>query len=256
MEDKKRKRQRNKKFSQKPPVPIEPEVFNPVVQEWKENRRRRDVGYRKITRHKKVGTGTFKERDKKERAALRKSYNDCEYYVTPITMVDDFLEAFTEDFPNVFENKQILDPTAGGTTYTEMPYPFALRKYTEGKDSRVITVDIREDSRAKIIGDYLALDFKDKYDIIITSPPVKSLLHILKKALDEVKEGGYVIFLMKLRLANSKRRREIFRKYPLAAVYVHDKTPATGMYAQHSNDFAHFVWQKGKKDFNCIFKLV
>jgi len=78
--------------------------------------------------------------------------------------------------------------------YRSMSYPEAL--WTLSALSNITftldTVDIRETSLAEIKGDYLNLDFKNKYDIIITNPPFSLSLPIIEKAIDEVKEGGYV----------------------------------------------------------------
>ena len=90
----------------------------------------------------------------------------ADYYVTPINKIVEFIDAFVE-VEEDFEGK-ILDPCSGGDENHLMSYPEALKRcgYTD-----IDTIDIREDSLAIIKGNYLEMDCKNIYDIIITNPP-------------------------------------------------------------------------------------
>ena len=85
------------------------------------------------------------------------------------------------------ENVRILDCSAGGDKEHSMSYPKALKTFG---CNDITTIDIREDSLADIKGNYLEIDCKGKYDVIITNPPFNISRSIIDKALDDVSEGG------------------------------------------------------------------
>ena len=89
----------------------------------------------------------------------------ADYYRTPINKILEFLEEL-ESTISLDKGVSILDPCGGGDRTNPMSYPTALR---EKGFYNVDTIDIREDSLAKVKGDYLLLDCKDKYDVIITN---------------------------------------------------------------------------------------
>ena len=128
--------------------------------------------------------------------------NKYDYYITPQIEIKKFFEIFKNYYIN--EDSLILDPCAGGDINHEMSYPSVLKEY----GYKVDTLDIREDSRAEIIADYLNYEVTKKYDIIITNPPFNLSMDFLKKALDDVEDGGYVIMLLRLNFYGSKKRND------------------------------------------------
>ena len=104
-----------------------------------------------------------------------------DYYITPVNRIIDFLNEFNKH-ENVFkENVRILDCSAGGDKEHGMSYPEALNSIGYND---ITTIDIREDSLADIKGNYLEIDCKGKYDVIITNPPFNISRNIIDKALD------------------------------------------------------------------------
>lgn len=94
-----------------------------------------------------------------------------DYYVTPHKPIEEFLSAFLQeekiDRP---DRLTWLDPCAGGDALNEMSYPAVLK---QAFDPSLTTLDIREDSRAEVIGDYLQMNgLQDCFDVIITNPPL------------------------------------------------------------------------------------
>ena len=78
-----------------------------------------------------------------------------DYYITPIRPITEFLEQLMIYEPQVFSDETLfLDPTAGGDDEHPMSYPEALKMYGIS-DEKIVTMDIREDSRAQIKCDYL-----------------------------------------------------------------------------------------------------
>ena len=121
-----------------------------------------------------------------------------DYYITPVNRIIDFLNEFNKH-ENVFkENVRILDCSAGGDKEHSMSYPEALKTFG---CNDITTIDIREDSLADIKGNYLEVDCKGKYDVIITNPPFNISRSIIDKALDDVSEGGVCDNATKIKLS-------------------------------------------------------
>lgn len=172
---------------------------------------------------------------------------DYDYYKTPIKEIEKFLISFHSNLFIIMGNDvKILDPCAGGSKKDNMSYPQAYKNL--GWQNKIDTIDIREDSKADIIGDYLNIDCKNKYDIIITNPPFDISLEIIKKALQDVKENGYVIMLQRLNFLGSKKRFNFWQENMPNYIFVHHKRMSfiEGK-GTDSIEYAHYVWQKGWK---------
>ena len=170
----------------------------------------------------------------------------ADYYVTPVKKIEEFLFKFNE-YEDIF-NKDIiiLDPCAGGDEINEMSYPLALNKFNS--NLIIDTLDIRSDSRAKVKGDFLETNTKGKYDVIITNPPFNISLDIINKALDDVKDDGFVIMLLRLNYFGGKVRRNLWENHMPKYCFVHNKR--IGFLNNGKTDsieYCHMVWQKGYK---------
>lgn len=141
----------------------------------------------------------------------------------------------------------ILDPCAGGTQEKEdMSYPSALLKYTLDNPCVIDTIDIRHDSCASTIGDYLKIDCAGKYDVIITNPPFSCALEIIQKALADVKDGGIVVMLLRLNFFGSQARQDWLQKNMPDYCYVHSKRMNFTGKGTDSVEYMHAVWRKTK----------
>ncbi len=176
--------------------------------------------------------------------------NADDYYVTPHWLIEDFLAAFSENCRFNFDEQAyplMLDPSAGGCDKYEMSYPTVLEKH----GFNVNSWDIREDSRANLTGvNFLNVPSYEsrKYDMIITNPPFNVAQEFTEHALEMVKEGGLVIMLQRLNWLGSQKRKPMWQKLPLAAVYVHSKRPGFDPEKPSKTDsteYAHFVFCKG-----------
>jgi len=177
--------------------------------------------------------------------------NADDYYITPHWLIEDLQAALSES--NVFnvnpENyPRVLDPSAGGCEKYEMSYPTVLEK--EG--FTVESWDIREDSRAQLKGiDFLSIPPMVPYDLIITNPPFNLAQEFTEHALEMVGSGGLVIVLQRLNWLGSQKRKAMWQKLPLAAVYVHSKRPGfdpAKPSKTDSTEYAHFVFCKTAKE--------
>lgn len=187
------------------------------------------------------------------RSAAR-SEHIADYYVTPISSILNFIDEFVvaEDVGGL--DGKILDPCGGGDINHPMSYPEALQRcgYTD-----ISTIDIREDSLAAIKGNYLEMDCKNKYDVIITNPPFNISLDIIKKALDDVKDGGWVIMLLRLNYFGSDKRKSLFDAHMPKYCFVHSKRMSfTEKGGTDSIEYGHFCWQKGNHPEFTMLKVI
>lgn len=175
-----------------------------------------------------------------------------DYYVTPINKIVDFIDSFI--FTGESLSGKMLDPCAGGDDSHLMSYPEALKKYGY---VNIDTIDIREDSLAEIKADYLNYDCKNKYNIIITNPPFVLAREIIEKALDDVKDNGFVIMLLRLNFFESKSRKNFWLKNMAKYAFVYsNRMSFTDKGGTDSVAYMHCVWQKGYNPEFCKLKVI
>lgn len=176
--------------------------------------------------------------------------NADDYYITPHWLIEDFLAAFSENNRFIFDPEDghiVLDPSAGGCEKYPMSYPTVLEKHGFVVESW----DIRADSHARCHRrDFLSVNpiYTPSYQIIITNPPFNLAQEFTEQALEMVGSGGLVIMLQRLNWLGSQKRKPMWQKLPLAAVYVHSKRPGfdpAKPSKTDSTEYAHFVFCKG-----------
>lgn len=184
----------------------------------------------------------------KERQDERDDKQD--YYITPHWAVREFLKEWNQKSPVLQsvrdEEKLVLDPCAGGDEIHDMSYPLVLKEW----NIEALTLDIREDSRASIIGNYLETDMDGvKFDFIITNPPFNLALDIITKALFDCADGGNVVMLQRLNFMGTQERSYWFKENMPTDIYVHSKRMGFDPEKPGKTDsieYAHFIWTKGK----------
>lgn len=175
-----------------------------------------------------------------------------DYYVTPQSCISDFFYAWMYDLNQEENYNRVgdrpsdckwLDPCAGGDSSHPMSYPSAIEPIV----GKVDTLDIRETSLAEIKGDYLNIGVKlGYYDVIITNPPFNIAESIIEKALKDVKDGGYVVMLLRLNFFGSKARFPMWQKQLPEYAYVHHRRMSfTDDGKTDSIEYMHCVWHKG-----------
>lgn len=167
-----------------------------------------------------------------------------DYYITPIKPITEFLEEFARHEPQIFSDETVfLDPTAGGDENNPMSYPEALRFFGIS-DEKIITMDIREDSRAQFKRDYLSCEPDFPPDVIFTNPPFLLAAEVIEKALKDVKPGGFVVMLLRLNFFGSKKRKPLFAKHMPKYSFVHSRRMSfTADGNTDSIEYQHCVWQ-------------
>ena len=103
-------------------------------------------------------------------------------------------------------------------------------------------------SRATFTADYLGLDVKAYFDLVISNPPYVVAIEFIEKALRDCKEGGYVAMLLRLNFFGSQKRAPWFKANYPRWCYVHSKR--LGFFPEEpsrtdATEYMHAVWQKG-----------
>ena len=171
----------------------------------------------------------------------------ADYYVTPVKDIITFLGALDEEVSLDIWNKTILDPCAGGDPSHDMSYPKALREYYAIPDdwNGIKTIDIREDSLAETKCNYIETKLDYKPFLIISNPPFNQAIEFIKKALDDVEDGGYVAMLLRLNFLETKARKDFFDNYMPTWIFVHHKRMSfTDAGGTDSVAYCHMVWKK------------
>ena len=98
---------------------------------------------------------------------------------------------------------------------------------------------------AHIKEDYLQIDDKGDFDVIITNPPFNIAREIIDKALKDVNDNGFVIMLLRLNFLGGKLRYDLWQKHLPKYIFVHHRRMSfTEDGKTDSIEYAHFVWQK------------
>lgn len=126
-----------------------------------------------------------------------------------------------------------------------MSYPAAFDSLCIRRYDDIDTIDIRLDSLADKKTDYLSYKIEDKPDLIITNPPYNKAMSIIKKALEDVKEKGWVIMLLRLSFLESQKRKLFWDEYMPEYIFVHSKRMSFTGRGTDSTAYAHFCWHKG-----------
>ncbi len=178
-----------------------------------------------------------------------------DYYVTPVHQILDFFRAITRDLSWSWAGKEVLDPCAGGDARHTMSYPVALEQFcreqmaeTRGPNTLkgLTTVDIRKDSLAHRIGDYLIRPLDSPVpDVVMSNPPFFLAQQFIDKALDDVVDKGWVIMLLRLNYFGSGKRRKWWQERMPVWTYVHsERMGFTDDGKTDSIEYCHCMWQK------------
>lgn len=158
-----------------------------------------------------------------------------DYYATDPYAVDLLLSV--EDF-----NSRVWEPACGGGHMSE-------RLKYHGYE--VLSTDLVNRGYGETPVDFLKVEQPFDGDII-TNPPYRYATEFVYKAMSVVREGSKVAMFLKLLFLESKKRGELFRKYPPKVVYVSRsrlKCVKGGDFESRGHSsavaYAWFVWEKG-----------
>lgn len=176
-----------------------------------------------------------------------------DYYVTPNKPIVDLFEALKEseccDLFTANDGKlhwwhKYLDPCAGGDENNGMSYPDVIRSLGVFNDN-ITTVDIRQNSKAKIKASIFDCKWDGQYKVVITNPPFNIAEEVIKKSFEFVEDGGYVIMLLRLNFFGSKKRKEFWQNNMPILTFVHRERISFTNGQTDSIEYMHCVWKKG-----------
>ena len=108
-----------------------------------------------------------------------------DYYVTPQEVIHEFLDAFEQRFEPLNNEYRILDPCCGGDKENGASYLEVIKSRIP--DAQAIGIDIRPDSHADLVGDFLEMDItKMAPDVIISNPPFYLSQEFIEHSLNSI----------------------------------------------------------------------
>jgi hypothetical protein len=146
---------------------------------------------------------------------------------------------------NIWPPLTILEPSVGGGAFLHAVHARWPKAYTLACD---IDQELAAYSGADacLYGDFL--DFVNigrSVDLVVGNPPYRHALEHVEHALDLVREGGHVAFLLRLGFLESRRRAAFWKAHPLKELHVLCERPSFTGGGTDSAAYGFFVWQKG-----------
>ena len=184
-----------------------------------------------------------------------KNRPEYDFFATDPQAVNDLLTKMPELKQ---QGLKVLEPCAGGGAIAD--------RYSKLTGNQVDMYDICSRREDIIEMDYMNLECKDKYDIIITNFPYKEATlkepigfsQLLLKALHDIKPGGYVCsFQRLLQLESKKRYEKIYGRYKPLKIFVYSHRMncfKNGDFSKKENSAVAYSWVVYQKDSNGFFK--
>jgi hypothetical protein len=143
---------------------------------------------------------------------LRKNKPKLDFYATH----PDSIRSFLKCCPGLSE-KRFWEPAAGTGNICSILKEFGHHDY--------FASDIEDYGATDHLIDFLDCEIipEENIDAVITNPPFNKSLDFVYKFLDLFKQhpGTLGIFYVKLLFLETKKRYELFKKYPPKTVYIH-----------------------------------
>jgi len=171
-----------------------------------------------------------------------------DFYATPFYAIENLLDKVDL---NEYGEK-VLEPSAGSGNICRV-----FKKYYPNK--RVTALELRKEEMERltqcsdevIIGDYLQIDMKFKYNIIIGNPPYSRAMEFVNKSLEILEEDGILILLLRTSFLESKKRYDFWQENKLSGLYVLSKRPSFTGKGTDATSYSWFIWNK-KAQKQCI----
>lgn len=135
--------------------------------------------------------------------------------------------------------RRILEPACGsGAVVRELQSTFGSSVPVEGID----LVPRGDMAGQAVVGDFLTLESRQDYDLIITNPPYSLAEEFCQRAMLWRRDGrSVVVMLLRLNFLASQRRAAWLRKNP-PAIYVTPRRPSFTGNGTDATEYAWFVW--------------
>lgn len=164
-----------------------------------------------------------------------------DFYPTPVSRVTSALDLL----PYGFVPYWILDPGCGDGVWGRV----AKQRWFNSRIDGVETRDVENPPGYEPLyrGDFRTWDAPHAYDLVIGNPPYKHTEPFVRLSLKHLRDGGYLLFLLRLSfLEGQARGRGLWRQLPPRAVYVCSaRTSFMGNGKSDATAYAVYLWQKG-----------
>lgn len=167
---------------------------------------------------------------------------ESDFYATPLESV----YALLDNYDGIKSSDRILEPSAGNGNIIR-----ALRD--KDYDNLIYAIECRpEESDALekagadyiLISDFLAVESKIKYDVIIGNPPYSLAQEFIDKSLSLLNPGGRLIFLLRTNFLESKKRFTWWQDKLPNGLYVLNKRPSFTGKGTDATSYSWFIWSK------------
>lgn len=118
---------------------------------------------------------------------------------------------------------------------------------------KVISTDLVDRGYGQCLN-FLTVNGSNMFDCdILTNPPFKYAENFVEKGMDIIKDGRKVCLFLKIQFLESKKRYELFKKYPLKTVLVYSERQQCAKdadfekYTATTQCYCWFVFEKGYK---------
>ncbi len=165
---------------------------------------------------------------------------EYDFYPTPLSFARTALDLL----PLAFYPRSIIDPGAGTGIWGEAAKAKWPKSIINGYEIR------QEDQPGEYnywkTGDYLDIEITGGVSLVMGNPPYKFAEEFIRKSLDLLEDGGYLVFMLRLAILESKKRMQLWKDYPRKKVVVCANRPSfSGDGKTNATAFAFLYWEKG-----------
>ena len=172
-----------------------------------------------------------------------------DFYPTPYELCEAVLVKKLILIPRRNWIAEVLDPGAGGGVWGKAVRIVKSPANITGVELRNVEKPVYYDTWYKNT-DFLSWETDSKYTLIIGNPPYKHSEEFIDKSLDLLEDKGWLVFLLKLSLLESKKR---YSKYyspskglnPKQVLVSTRRVSFTGDRKSNADAYGIFVWEKG-----------
>lgn len=166
-----------------------------------------------------------------------------DFYETPAYVVEGLLSK------NVVSGSRLLEPSAGKGAIIRSLADALPELHTTGVEIQPrFRADLEACCDHTIIGDFLTVELKPEFDLVVANPPFSQAGPFIERSLDLLTPSGLGIFLLRLPFIASVKRAEFFKDHRPSHVFVLTQRPKFGGDNIDSCDYAWFVWSKAGSD--------